>query len=154
MGWVDAWVGLGWVGSRLFGFWWVGLGWVWSTIAIVLKIWSANSTLSRLKDNSCIGLGRIGSVSWWVGLDRFKQNGPMDNYVIRRKNLAKIGRVVPGICLRTDTQTLKRETDRHAHRNTPHSNEHQGCLPASQYGISSSSEILHVWPLPHSTVCT
>jgi len=38
----------------------------------------------------------------------------MDNYVIRRKNLAKIGRVVPGIRLRTDTQTLKhteRQTD-------------------------------------------
>jgi len=28
MGWVDPWVGLGWVGSRFFSFWWVGLGWV------------------------------------------------------------------------------------------------------------------------------
>jgi len=26
MGWVDPWVGLGWVGSRFFSFWWVGLG--------------------------------------------------------------------------------------------------------------------------------
>jgi len=26
MGWVDPWVGLGWVGSRFFRFWWIGLG--------------------------------------------------------------------------------------------------------------------------------
>jgi len=44
--------GSGWVESFQFA-----VGWVGSTIAIVLKIWSAHSALSRLTDNSCIGLG-------------------------------------------------------------------------------------------------
>ena len=26
-----------------------------------------------------VGLGWVGSVSWWVGLDRVTQNGPTDN---------------------------------------------------------------------------
>jgi len=52
-----------------------GLGWIGSTIAIVLKIWSANSALSRLTDNSCIELGRVGPnffplVVGWVGLSQ------------------------------------------------------------------------------------
>ena len=48
--------GSGWVESFQFA-----VGWVGSTIAIVLKIWSADSALSRLTDNSCIEFGRVGS---------------------------------------------------------------------------------------------
>jgi len=29
--------------------------------------------------SSCSGSGRVGSFSWWVGLDRVTQSGPMDN---------------------------------------------------------------------------
>jgi len=36
MGWVDPWVGLGWV-EIFVRFWWVGFGWVGSTTAKVLK---------------------------------------------------------------------------------------------------------------------
>jgi len=34
------------------------------------------------KFSTCSGLGWVGSVSWWVGLDRVIQNGPMDNSVL------------------------------------------------------------------------
>jgi len=100
MGWVDPWVGLVWVGlGRNFA---VFNGWVGSTIAKVVKFWKAyvNALKARLdkiwlhravKYVSCIGLGRVvsqilplvvswvGSVSWWVGLDRVTRNGPMEN---------------------------------------------------------------------------
>jgi len=100
MGWVDPWVGLVWVGlGRNFA---VFNGWVGSTIAKVVKFWKAyvNALKARLdkiwlhravKYVSCIGSGRVGSqilplvvsrvgsVSWWVGLDRVTRNGPMEN---------------------------------------------------------------------------
>jgi len=34
------------------------------------------------KFSTCSGLSWVGSVSWWVGLDRVIQNGPMDNSVL------------------------------------------------------------------------
>ena len=38
---------------------------------------------------TCNGSGWVGSVSWWVGLDRVTQNGPMDNSGLARKPRAR-----------------------------------------------------------------
>jgi len=94
-------LGLGWPMG------WIGLGRVGSTVPKVLTFWKdyVDAFKARLdtiwlhqavKFVSCIVLGRdwvrifpfemdwvgldwVGSVSWWVGLDRVTQNGPMDN---------------------------------------------------------------------------
>ena len=38
-----------------------------------------------------VGLGRIGSVRRWVGLDRVTQNGPVDNSDFDRVAIASLG---------------------------------------------------------------
>jgi len=80
-----AWVGLGRDFSVSGGFGWFG-----STQAKLLKIWkdylkTFKARLDKIRLHqavkfvSCTVLGRVGSVRWWVGLDRVTQNGPMDN---------------------------------------------------------------------------
>ena len=55
MGWVAPWVGFGWFGlGRDFSVF-RGLGWVHYSNST--EIWSANLALSRLTDNSWVGLG-------------------------------------------------------------------------------------------------
>jgi len=61
---------------------------IWVSCIKIRHYWTVSFMIS------CIGLGRVGSkffhlywvvsVSWWVGLDRVTQSGPMDNSVLAR----------------------------------------------------------------------
>jgi len=72
-----------------------------------------NTSLLNCKLHCCIGLGRaeskyfhlwwvglgwVGSVSWWVGFDRVTQNGPMDNSGIPATCYSRRRRIAAAPC--------------------------------------------------------